>query len=248
MKTKIIQISFVVFFISGFVFSVNENSSGSKINNDNSINTVSSPAHTELTVYVSSIPDKNIRVWTCPIIGGEFTECAFQEEGVYTVGSIANGLYKIVACCDDYIGCDTINIYGPNLKFESYISLTSASGLECDSLCPCALVCDVSSSGPDENSLKLESDLSLESFELYQNYPNPFNPTTSISYSIPNDARVTLAIYDVLGNEIANLENGYKSAGTYSCNFDAGNLSSGMYFYTIRSGNFVQTKKMLLMK
>ncbi|MCB0725157.1 MAG: T9SS type A sorting domain-containing protein [Ignavibacteriae bacterium] len=248
MKTKIIQISFVVFFISGFVFSVNENSSGSKINNDNSINTVSSPAHTELTVYVSSIPDKNIRVWTCPIIGGEFTECAFQEEGVYTVGSIANGLYKIVACCDDYIGCDTINIYGPNLKFESYISLTSASGLECDSLCPCALVCDVSSSGPDENSLKLESDLSLESFELYQNYPNPFNPSTRIRFTIPTAGYTSLKIYDSMGREIATLISGNLKSGNFNLEFNGENLPSGVYYYKLISSNYSSIKKMILLK
>lgn len=92
------------------------------------------------------------------------------------------------------------------------------------------------------------NDVKLENYSLNQNYPNPFNPTTSISYSIPSDSRVTLAIYDVLGNEVARLENGYKSAGTYSYSFDASNLSSGMYFYTITAGNFSSTKKMLLMK
>ncbi len=85
-------------------------------------------------------------------------------------------------------------------------------------------------------------------FSLNQNYPNPFNPSTSISYSIPSDGYVTLSIYDALGSEVAVLDNGFKSAGNYSHTFDASDLSSGMYFYTIRSGNFVETKKMLLMK
>ncbi len=87
-----------------------------------------------------------------------------------------------------------------------------------------------------------------ETYNLNQNYPNPFNPTTTISYSIPSDGNVSLIIYDALGSEVAVLDNGFRTAGNYSHTFDASNLSSGMYFYTIRSGNFVQTKKMLLMK
>ena len=91
-------------------------------------------------------------------------------------------------------------------------------------------------------------DVLPETYNLNQNYPNPFNPTTTISYSIPENEYVTLSIYDALGKEVAVLDNGFRTAGNYSHTFDASNLSSGMYFYTIRSGNFVQTKKMLLMK
>lgn len=92
------------------------------------------------------------------------------------------------------------------------------------------------------------SDVKPETYSLNQNYPNPFNPTTSVSYSIPSDGYVTLSIYDALGKEVAVLDNGFRTAGNYSHTFDASALSSGMYFYTIRSGDFVQTKKMLLMK
>ena len=87
-----------------------------------------------------------------------------------------------------------------------------------------------------------------ENYELKQNFPNPFNPTTSISYSTPNDGQVILVLYDLSGSEITVLFNEYKTAGNYSYTFDASNLPSGMYFYKIRSGDFVQTKKMLLMK
>lgn len=90
--------------------------------------------------------------------------------------------------------------------------------------------------------------VSPNNFELLQNYPNPFNPTTSISYSIPENGNVTLSVYDVLGNRVALLENGNRTAGSYSTSFDASKLTSGIYFYTIRSGNFTGTKKMLLMK
>lgn len=87
-----------------------------------------------------------------------------------------------------------------------------------------------------------------EELTLNRNYPNPFNPTTVISYSIPNEDHVTLEIFDVLGNKISQLENGYKSAGNYSYEFDATKLTSGIYFYTLKTSNFVETKKMLLMK
>ncbi|MFA5838883.1 MAG: T9SS type A sorting domain-containing protein [Candidatus Paceibacterota bacterium] len=85
-------------------------------------------------------------------------------------------------------------------------------------------------------------------FSLEQNYPNPFNPTTTISYQIPADNLVTLKIYDILGTEIATLVNENKSAGKHEVKFDASNLPSGIYLYKISAGNFVQTKKMILMK
>ncbi len=85
-------------------------------------------------------------------------------------------------------------------------------------------------------------------FELQQNYPNPFNPSTYINYSIPNNGHVTLRIYDVLGNEVVQLENGYKTAGNYSYLFDANNLSSGIYFYSLSTANLIVTKKMLLLR
>lgn len=87
-----------------------------------------------------------------------------------------------------------------------------------------------------------------KSYSLSQNYPNPFNPRTTINYSIPQDRLVTLSIYDVLGNEVAQIENGKKVAGNYSYTFDASKLTSGIYLYRIRSGSFVETKKMLLLK
>jgi hypothetical protein len=85
-------------------------------------------------------------------------------------------------------------------------------------------------------------------YELSQNYPNPFNPTTTIKYAIPKDEFVTIIIYDITGREIIKLVNEQKQAGFYSVLFDGNNLSSGVYFYRIEAGNFVQVKKMLLIK
>ena len=93
------------------------------------------------------------------------------------------------------------------------------------------------------------SDLSSPAtFKLMQNYPNPFNPSTEISYSIPKSGYVKLTIYNVLGEKITELVNGYQSAGNHSYQFNANNLSSGIYFYSLQTGNLVQTKKMILLK
>ncbi|MEE9431842.1 MAG: T9SS type A sorting domain-containing protein, partial [Melioribacteraceae bacterium] len=103
--------------------------------------------------------------------------------------------------------------------------------------------------GTYEHSDIVEVELGLPTeFSLSQNYPNPFNPTTTINYTLPEDGNVALRIYDVLGNEVKVLENGYKTIGNYSHTFDASNLTSGIYFYTIRSGNYSETKQMLLLK
>ena len=85
-------------------------------------------------------------------------------------------------------------------------------------------------------------------FTLGQNFPNPFNPSTKISWQSPVDSWQTLKIYDVLGNEVATLVNEYKPAGVYEVQFDASQLSSGIYFYKLQAGNFVEIKKMVLLK
>ena len=88
----------------------------------------------------------------------------------------------------------------------------------------------------------------LVKFDLSQNYPNPFNPSTIIKYSIPSDGNVKLTVFNVLGQKVTTLVNGYIKAGTYSINFNASNLNSGLYFYKLESGNFTSVKKMLLLK
>jgi hypothetical protein len=97
-----------------------------------------------------------------------------------------------------------------------------------------------------------DSPVADHSFILYQNYPNPFNPATRISFSIPSAGFTSLKVYDLLGKEIAVLVNEYKQAGFYEINFNAasaaGGLPSGMYFYQLRFGSFVQTKKMVVLK
>lgn len=84
--------------------------------------------------------------------------------------------------------------------------------------------------------------------ELHQNYPNPFNPTTKIQFGLPNTGYVQLEIYDMLGKRISTIVEGTLKAGVHTVNFDGSNLSSGIYIYRIISGEYVQTKKMVLLK
>jgi len=85
-------------------------------------------------------------------------------------------------------------------------------------------------------------------YQLSQNYPNPFNPTTEINFSIPTNENVKLVVHNTLGQEIVELVNSKLSAGNYKFSFDASLLPSGVYFYTLQSANYIQTKKMILLK
>ncbi len=85
-------------------------------------------------------------------------------------------------------------------------------------------------------------------FSLGQNYPNPFNPSTTIEYSLSRSGAVSLKIYNILGQEVATLVNGFQSAGSYRAVFNASHLSSGVYFYRLHTGDVTQTQKMVLMK
>ncbi len=88
----------------------------------------------------------------------------------------------------------------------------------------------------------------FKSFELMQNFPNPFNPSTAINYYVPKYSDVSIKVFDVLGKEVKTLVNEVKMPGSYKVNFNAVNLSGGVYFYCMRVGDFVQTRKMILLK
>ena len=87
-----------------------------------------------------------------------------------------------------------------------------------------------------------------EKFELKQNYPNPFNPTTQIQYELPQDGNISLIVYNMLGENLIELDKGFKMAGTHKVTFDGSMLPSGIYLYQLRSGDFIRTKKMTFMK
>ena len=85
-------------------------------------------------------------------------------------------------------------------------------------------------------------------FELSQNYPNPFNSTTTIKFGLPSDTKVTQEVYNIVGQKVATLVNEQMTAGYHQVEFSASNLASGIYFFRIGAGNFVKTKKLILMK
>ena len=85
-------------------------------------------------------------------------------------------------------------------------------------------------------------------FALDQNYPNPFNPSTTIRYALPNRSKVTLTVFNLLGEEVAHLVEGEKEAGFHEVQFDADNLESGVYLCRLQAGGFTQTRKLMILR
>jgi hypothetical protein len=85
-------------------------------------------------------------------------------------------------------------------------------------------------------------------FALHQNYPNPFNPSTTIQFTIVNRQLTIVKVYDVMGREVATLVNEVKEPGTYTVQFSGSGLASGVYFYRLSAGQYVECRKMVVMK
>ena len=95
---------------------------------------------------------------------------------------------------------------------------------------------------------QIEDDLLPTEFRLEQNYPNPFNPSTTIQFAVPKNSHVTINIYDILGREVATLIDDEYQPGRYKVVFEAGQIASGLYVYRIQAGDFLQTRKLMLLK
>jgi hypothetical protein len=158
----------------------------------------------------------------------------------------------------DFISLDTTGVRGPrkpdgSLPEVTFMHLNPSSKLiDAGTIIPGRMYLG---SAPDlgcfENGLILDLKNEVNhqvGYYLSNNYPNPFNPSTEISYQVPASSHITLIIYNILGKEVETLVNEDKSAGTYYVKFNAGNLASGIYFYTLKTNDYVQTKKMILMK
>ncbi len=96
-------------------------------------------------------------------------------------------------------------------------------------------------------SVKYNRSLQVD-YILFPNYPNPFNPTTTINFSTPSNGFVKLSVLNTLGEEVSTLVNEFISAGSHEVTFNAENLASGIYFYRLKAGDFVETKKMVLLR
>ena len=101
---------------------------------------------------------------------------------------------------------------------------------------------------PPLDNIKNRLDKNNIRYTLFQNYPNPFNPSTTIKYKIPNESRVIIKIFNVIGREVATILNATQNAGSHQVEWNAKSFSSGIYFYRIQAGNFTSTKEMLLIK
>jgi N-acetylmuramoyl-L-alanine amidase len=156
--------------------------------------------------------------------------------------------------------CDSINWYGYKFirfplsilggegeyYFHSIIIKQNSGGLQKSVLFADEAQIDVVVGLEDRD--RYTQDPIPEAIKLLQNYPNPFNPVTTISFEIPKACRVSLTVYNIRGQKIAELVNDYREAGSYRVEFDGSDLSSGLYFYRINAGNFTDTRRMLLIK
>jgi len=141
-----------------------------------------------------------------------------------------------------------------SLMYPSYPPQFIADMLTIDSVrIDSALLFDLNSvvivtTGPIVTGSRTGASSLPERFELYQNYPNPFNPSTTITFALPKASHVTLKVYNLLGQEVATLVNETLGPGTYERIFNAEGLPSGVYFYQLRTGGLLATKKMILVR
>ena len=143
------------------------------------------------------------------------------------------GLKGVGAQTNTLILIDTINALGTT------VGSTGVSGLLAITMRTDSIVVSINEQAPATVP---------ESYVLAQNYPNPFNPSTQIEFALPKASHVKLEIYNVMGELITTLVDGTRQAGHYSARFDATGLASGLYFYRLQAGEFVDTKKLLLLK
>ncbi|MEN8191642.1 MAG: FlgD immunoglobulin-like domain containing protein [Bacteroidota bacterium] len=135
------------------------------------------------------------------------------------------------------------NVMIVNSSFEALRIYSPAGANGYSTVSPTLIDVDNGTVGVEEISSEIPNEYSLG-----QNYPNPFNPTTMINFSIPESGLVTLKVFNILGQEVAELINDVQAAGSYKVSFDASNLTNGLYIYKIQANNYTATKKMLLVK
>jgi len=191
------------------------------------LNLLSDPVPVELTSFIATYTLKGIDLrWE--------TATETNNQGFEVQRSVDNRNFEKIAFVN---GKGTIT----EKQYYSYLDKTELNG----SLFYRLKQLDFGGAYHFSNTVEVSRAIS---YELSQNYPNPFNPTTTITYSVPQNTFVTLKIYNILGSEVAELVNGQVDAGIHRVNFNAYNFNSGVYFYTIKAGNFSETKKLTLMK
>jgi Secretion system C-terminal sorting domain len=166
----------------------------------------------------------------------------FSNMLVFPTGTPASVDFKYGAVFD---GVDTLNGGASYLDNEAGFSQNHFVSLHIGG----GTVYRINMFGDQATAIQQVPDNNIpETYTLSQNYPNPFNPTTNIVYTVPKSGLVTLKVYNILGQEVTTLFQGFQNTGKYIANFDASKLSSGVYFYRLQAGNATLTKKMMLMK
>jgi Carboxypeptidase regulatory-like domain/Secretion system C-terminal sorting domain len=158
------------------------------------------------------------------VIGTDIT----GDDGSYDINGLVQGNLTVTASINQYQSQQTSSSYNPNSESTDVQDFTMP-----------AKATSITSKPVDNVPNK---------FALYNNYPNPFNPSTTIKFSIPHASHVTLDIYNIVGQKVAQLVNENMTAGNYNVEFKADNLSSGIYLYRLQTDGFSSTKKMILMK
>jgi len=174
-------------------------------------------------------------------IYGNYAIIAHYEAGIRIINISNPASPTEVAWYDTYPSADVANYYGcwgvfmfPSGKILGSDTQTGLYVIK--------TTMNITAAGNNNTSVPKD-------YALSQNFPNPFNPSTTIRYSIPKNIYASIRVYDVLGKQVALLEDGYKQAGSYSVTYDASNLATGMYFYTlVTADGFSQTEKMILVK
>jgi hypothetical protein len=194
------------------------------------INIANQPLPVELTSFAAKMYDKDkVKLyWT--------TQTEVNNYGFDVERQTINGQWEKVAFVNG-------NGNSNSPKDYSYIDKNLIGGSKFN-----YRLKQIDNDGQFEYSDAVEVEVVPNKFELSQNYPNPFNPTTKIRYQLPYDSKVVIKVYNILGSEVMELVNDKKEAGVYEVEFKADNLSSGTYIYKISADNFVQTKKMTLLK
>jgi len=147
----------------------------------------------------------------------------------------------------DFFTVGFVNGHGTTTEPKNYSYIDDIEGINANLLAYRLKQLDYNGSFEYSDVVYIDN-LSPTEFVLHQNFPNPFNPSTKISWQLQVGSKATLRLFNILGKEVAILVNEYKPAGKYETEFNAANLPSGVYFYQLRVGEFVQTKKMLLLK
>ena len=205
-----------------------------------SLFTVVDPFLSEISVDPDSLPADGISQATITISPKNNSDTLLASGLQVELSNTGAGLLSTVTDLGN--GTYVANLTAPIALGTDTISVIVISGIDTVSIFWKAIVSYFSPTSIDEQLI------SPNEFHLFQNYPQPFNPATTIKYQIPKTSKVILKVFDVLGNEMETLVDQKKSAGIYEIDFDGTGLTSGIYFYSIKTKEFTDTKKMILLK